>query len=197
MERGRRRAPRPTVRERLEAGEITLDEATEKAREHVLRSLTAAPRTRAQLTESLARKDYPHEVVDPLLDRLEEVGLIDDAAYAAMLVRTRHAERGASRRLLAQELRRKGIDEGTAADALAQVDDDDEREAARELAVRRVARTRGLDRDVRIRRAVGALARKGYAPGLAFELVREALDREASDDGVSDGELFDGEPFDA
>lgn len=109
---------------------------------------------------------------------MEEVGLVDDAAYAGALVRTRHAERGLSRRALTDELRRKGIDDDLAADALAQVDSDDEREAAQDLVQRRLARTRGLDRDVRIRRTVAALGRKGYGPGLAFELVRAELDAE-------------------
>ncbi|ROS77171.1 regulatory protein RecX [Cellulomonas sp. PhB143] len=182
---GRRR---PTIAERIADGELDHEAATEKAREHVLRSLTAAPRSRGQLTEALARKGYPEAVIEPLLERLVEVGLVDDRQLAEMLVRTRHSERGLSRRALAQELRRKGIDEETARGALAQVDDDDEADAARELVSRRLARTRGLDRDVRVRRTVAALARKGYGPSLAFELVRAALDAEALEDETSGSE---------
>ncbi len=44
----------------------------------------------------------------PILDRFEEVGLVDDAQYAEMIVRTRHAERGLSRRAISTELRRRG-----------------------------------------------------------------------------------------
>lgn len=146
----------------------------------MLRTLTAAPKSRAELALSLARKGYPERVVDPLLDRFEQVGLVNDAEYAAMLVRTRHAERGQARRAIAQELRRRGIEEETAATALGQVDDESEDEAAVHLARTRLARTRGLDRDVRLRRAVGALARKGYPPGRAFEVVQRELDREGT-----------------
>lgn len=178
----RARAPRRTVAERLEAGELSLEDATEKARETLLRILTAAPKSRAELEQSLARKGYPEAVVGPVLDRFDEVGLVDDAAYADMLVRTRHAERGLSRRALAMELRRRGIAEETAADALEQVDPDDERAAALALARKHVARTRGLDRDVRVRRAVGALGRKGYAPGVSFGAVRDVLAEEGEDD---------------
>ncbi|WP_251150706.1 regulatory protein RecX [Cellulosimicrobium sp. Marseille-Q4280] len=142
--------------------------------------LTAAPKSRAELAQALARKGYPEHVVLPLLDRYEEVGLVDDAQYAEMLVRTRHSERGLSRRAISQELRRRGIDEDTSATALEQVDDDSEAEAARDLARSRLRRTAGLDRDVRIRRAVGTLARKGYSPGLAFEIVQRALDEEVA-----------------
>ncbi|MFD6175748.1 MULTISPECIES: regulatory protein RecX [unclassified Isoptericola] len=183
---GRRRSgsrqPRRTVAERLESGDLSVEDAAEKARETLLRILTAAPKSRAELEQSLARKGYPEAVVAPVLDRFDEVGLVDDAAYADMLVRTRHAERGLSRRALAMELRRRGIDEETAADALEQVDGDDEHEAALALARKHVARTRGLERDVRVRRAVGALGRKGYAPGVSFAVVKDALAEDGADD---------------
>lgn len=147
----------------------------------MLRILTAAPKSRAELAQSLARKGYPEHVVLPLLDRYEEVGLVDDAQYAEMIVRTRHAERGLSRRAISSELRRRGIAEDVSSTALEQVDDDSEADAARDLARARLRRTAGLDRDVRVRRAVGALARKGYSPGLAFEVVQRELDREEAD----------------
>jgi regulatory protein len=183
--RGRRssadRAPRETVAERLEAGEISRDEAVEKAREVVLRILTAAQRSRRELEQSLARKGYPEDVVVQVLDRFDEVGLVDDATYAETIVRTRHAERGLARRGIAAELRRRGIDEDTATEAMDQLDPDDERVAGAKLATKLITRTRSLDRQVRIRRAVGSLARKGYAPGLAFELVRDALAAEGEE----------------
>ena len=183
--RGRRgstdRAPRQTVAERLEAGDISRDEAVEKAREVVLRILTAAQKSRRELEQSLARKGYPEDVVVQVLDRFDEVGLVDDATYAETIVRTRHAERGLARRGIAAELRRRGIDEDTAVEALDQLDPDDERVAGAKLATKLVTRTRSLDRQVRVRRAVGSLARKGYAPGLAFELVRDALAAEGEE----------------
>ncbi|GAA1969998.1 hypothetical protein GCM10009718_01910 [Isoptericola halotolerans] len=181
---GKRRG-RPSVGERLEAGEIGTEEAVELARETVLRTLTAAPKSRAELARSLARKGYPEHVVTPVLDRFEEVRLVDDAEYADMIVRTRHTERGQARRAISAELYRRGIDADTAAEALEQIDGDDEREAAAELARKHVARTRGLDRDKRVRRAVGALSRKGHSPSVAFAAVKDAL---AAEGEGSDGE---------
>jgi regulatory protein len=175
------RADRRTVAERLEAGELTLEDATEKARETLLRMLAAAPKSRRELEQSLARKGYPEQVVTPLLDRFGDVGLVDDTGYAELIVRTRHAERGLARRAIAMELRRRGIDEETASQALEHVDPEGEREAAAELARKHVRRTRGLDPQVRIRRAVGAIARKGHSPGIALEVVREALAAEGED----------------
>ncbi|ACZ30274.1 regulatory protein RecX [Xylanimonas cellulosilytica DSM 15894] len=177
----RERTPRKSVAERLESGELTIEEAVELARETVLRVLTAAPKSRRELEQSLGRKGYPEHVVTPVLDRFDEVGLVDDAEYAQMVVRTRHGERGLARRAIAMELRRRGIDDDTAVEALEQVDDEDERVTAEQLAHKLVARTRGLDRDVRVRRAAAALARKGYGPGLAFGVVKDALAAEGEE----------------
>ncbi len=183
------RTPRPTIADRVESGALAGAELTEHAREAILRTLTAAPKSRRQLMDAMTRKGYPSEVLEPILDRFEEVGLVDDAEYAGMIVRTRHNERGLSRRAIAQELRRKGIDDETATSALDQVDDDDEHDAARDLVRRRLAKTSALAREVRIRRVVGMLARKGYGPGLALTLVREELAREGD---TADDESYGG-----
>ena len=154
------------------------------ARAIALRLLTSSPRSRAQLAEAMARKDVPDEVAERVLDRFTEVGLIDDAEYARMVVRTRHAERGLSRRAIAVELRRRGIDDEVAGDALEQVDADDEEAAARTLVRRKLASTTGLDFQTRSRRTLAALGRRGYPPGLGARLVREelaALDPTAGD----------------
>jgi len=129
----------------------------------------------------MARRDVPQDVATRVLDRFTEVGLVDDAEYARMLVRTRHAERGLSRRAIAVELRRRGIADEVAADALEQVDADDEEAAAAELVRRKLRATRGLDPQARLRRVVGTLGRKGYAPALVLRLAREELAREGAD----------------
>jgi regulatory protein len=151
------------------------------ARAIALRLLTASARSRSQLAEAMARKDVPDDVAARVLDRFTEVGLIDDAEYAHMLVRTRHAERGLSRRAIAVELRRRGIDDELAGEALAQVDEDDEELAARRLVRRKLASTTGLDAQTRWRRTVAALGRRGYAPGLVSRLVREELVRQGEE----------------
>ncbi|MGH3973165.1 MAG: regulatory protein RecX, partial [Pseudonocardiaceae bacterium] len=81
------------------------------ARGLVLRKLTAAPRTRAQLADDLAGRGVPDGVAHRVLDRFTEVGLVDDAAFAESWVRSRHLGRGLSRRALSHELRTKGVDD--------------------------------------------------------------------------------------
>ena len=161
------------------------------ARAIALRLLTSSPRSRAQLAEAMARKDVPDDVAERVLDRFTEVGLIDDVEYARMVVRTRHAERGLSRRAIAVELRRRGIDDEVAGDALEQVDADDEESAARRLVRRKLASTSGLDAQTRSRRTFAALGRRGYPPGLVARLVREEL---AAQDPTADSNLDGFEP---
>jgi regulatory protein len=152
------------------------------ARKILLDKLAAQPRTRHELAETLARKLVPAEVATRLLDRFEEVGLIDDAAFARSWVESRRAGRGLARRALAQELRRKGVPDDVAGEVLDGIDPEDEHEAARDL-VRRKLRTMGrLDQQARMRRLTAMLARKGYPPGVAFGVVRDAL-AQARDEG--------------
>ncbi|MFE3879284.1 regulatory protein RecX [Kitasatospora sp. NPDC059146] len=153
-----------------------------RARDICLRLLTGTAKSRKQLADALRKREIPEDVAEQVLTRLEEVGLIDDAAFAAAWVESRHAVRGLSRRALAQELRTKGVAADLVEQALVQVDHDDETDAARALVERKLRSTRGLDPQVRTRRLVGVLARRGYSEGLAFRVVRAALEEEAAAD---------------
>ena len=105
-------------------------QAVEAAREIVLRRLDRSAAPRAALVELLERKEVDPRIATEVLDRLEVAGVIDDAAYAARLARTRFAEKGAARRAIADELWRKGLRERDVAAALDQIDSDDEDAAA-------------------------------------------------------------------
>ncbi|MEU4349387.1 recombination regulator RecX [Streptomyces sp. NPDC023838] len=150
----------------------------ERARAICLRLLTGTPRTRKQLADALKKREIPDEVAEEVLSRFEEVGLINDAAFAGAWVESRHHGRGLARRALARELRTKGVDSAVVDEAVGQLDSDQEEETARELVARKLRSTRGLDRDRRIRRLAGMLARKGYPEGMALRVVRQALEAE-------------------
>lgn len=161
------------------------DELRALARNIVLRHLTGAPRSRHQLEQRLADRGIPEEVGAEVLDRMEAVRLVDDSAFAETLVRSRHRGRGLARSALRRELKEKGVDGETAEEALEAVTGEDERAAAEELVAKKI-RTRPVptgrdaesraERDKHVRRLVAMLGRKGYAPGVAFSVVREAID---------------------
>ncbi|MFE9497307.1 recombination regulator RecX [Streptomyces collinus] len=165
---------------RAERGESSGDPA-ERARAICLRLLTGTPRTRKQLADALRKRDIPEDVADEVLSRFEEVGLIDDGAFADAWVESRHHGRGLARRALARELRTKGVDSALIDEAVGQLDSEQEEATARELVARKLRSTRGLDRDKRLRRLAGMLARKGYSEGLALRIVRQALEEEGED----------------
>ncbi|WP_380567019.1 recombination regulator RecX [Streptacidiphilus jeojiensis] len=143
-----------------------------------LRLLTGSSKTRKQLADAMRKREIPDDIAEQVLDRYEEVGLIDDSAFAGAWVESRHRGRGLARRALAMELRSRGVDNGVVAEAVAQLDPEREADTARELVERKLRSTRGLERQVRIRRLAGMLARRGYSEGLALRVVRAALDRE-------------------
>ncbi|MFI6459996.1 recombination regulator RecX [Streptomyces sp. NPDC050538] len=165
---------------RAEKEEPPADPA-ERARGICLRLLTGNPRTRKQLADALRKREIPDEVADEVLSRFEEVGLINDGAFADAWVESRHHGRGLARRALAQELRTKGVDSTLIDEAVAQLDSEQEETTARELVDRKLRSTRGLDRDKRLRRLAGMLARKGYSQGMALRVVRQALEEEGED----------------
>lgn len=140
-----------------------------------LRLLTARPHSRAELTDALRRHGIPEEVGEPVLDRLSEVGLVDDAAFAESSVYSGHHYRGLGRRALSAGLRRRGVPDEIVREAVATVRPEDEEQRAREL-VRHKLRT-GTVRDASTlaRKLGGMLARKGYSEGLTWRVVREEL----------------------
>ncbi len=145
------------------------------ARAICLRLLATAARPRAGLAQALRRKGIPGDVADRVLDRLTEVGLIDDQAYAAAFVETKHRDRGLGAAALRTELRRKGVDAEIAGNAAAQVDSEAERRRAHALIARRVDAAMASGYPAARRRLVGLLARRGYSADVAVSVVDAAL----------------------
>ncbi|MGS2614576.1 regulatory protein RecX [Micromonospora sp. LZ34] len=171
--------PRPRHGRRGRAEETDTEAApprdeAEVAREICLRQLAVRPRTRAELAGALAKRGISDEVSAEVLDRYDEVGIIDDAAFARAWVTSRHTGRGLARRALANELRQRGVDGDVASEALGELDEETEAETARALVDRKLRSARG-EPDAVFRRLVGMLARKGYPPGVAIRAVKDAL----------------------
>ncbi len=150
----------------------------EQARDVCLRLLTVRARTRSELEAQLTKRGYPDDVGARVLDRLVEVGLLDDVAFAEEWVRSRRANSGKGKRALATELRTKGVDPDVIAETLDSVDAGEWRVQAEELVAAKLRRDK-LDDEVKVtRRLVGMLARRGYSQGMAFDVVRTQLAQE-------------------
>jgi regulatory protein len=138
--------------------------------------------SRAELAAALHRRGVPDDAAGRVLDRFAELRLVDDAALADGLAVAVHRERGLAGRAVAHKLRSRGIPDDAVRAAVGRIDGDSERGIARRLVERRLRSLSGLEPAVQARRLVGLLARKGYSPALAHEVVRAAL-READDLG--------------
>lgn len=155
--------------------EQPLGDPESAARIICLRLLDRRARSRAELAEALQRRGIPDDAASAVLDRFAEVGLIDDSALAQSVAAAQHTERGLARRAVAVKLRHRGFDDDVIDSALTGIRAEDERERAAELVRRRRRSLAALPPDVQKRRLVGLLGRKGYSPGLAYQVVRDEL----------------------
>ena len=177
--------PLPSTSEPAESSEPgDTAQRAEQARALCLRLLTARARTRAELEGQLAKRGYPEDVSASVLDRLAQVGLVDDGDFAEQWVRSRRVHAGKGKRALAAELRHKGVDTEVIDAALADIDAGAERTRAEQL-VRDKLRREKLgdpgDRDAEnkvARRLVGMLARRGYSQSMALDVVTSELANE-------------------
>jgi len=157
-------------------------------------ALSRAARTRGQLEILLERKGIEAEAAGTVLDRFEELGLIDDVGYAEAFVESRHRVRGQGGRALSAELRRRGVADDVVAEAVGALDPDLEFETACRIARSRFNRMSGLAADVKVRRLAGFLARKGYSGSIVARAVRQTVDEAAAEaaetlDGMETDEM--------
>lgn len=145
---------------------------TRKTSGLAIRQLARRGMSRWELEQLLTKREIAPEVFGPELDRLETLGVVDDASLAASLAFTQHSRKGLGRTAIEQELKRRHIDPELIEAALADIGEDDELERATELAVKRIGQLSAYDDETVRRRLHGFLARKGYAS----DIVRQAMD---------------------
>ncbi|MDO5083120.1 regulatory protein RecX [Arachnia propionica] len=153
----------------------------EFARRIALRLLETRSRSEAELRDKLAARKVPPELVDELMTRFKEVGLVDDAAFARSLVRTRGEINRHGRSRIRRELQRRGIDPVEAESALDELETEEEAAHALAFATRRLRTLRGLEPHVVRRRLHGALARRGFSVGVCMEVVSQLLEDAGED----------------
>jgi len=145
---------------------------TRKTTGVAIRQLARRGMSRWELEQLLTKREIEPEVYGPELDRLEAMGVIDDASLATTLAFTQHSRKGLGRTAIEQELKRRHIDPVLIETALADIGDVDELERATELAVKRMGQLSSYDDETARRRLHGFLSRKGYAS----DVVRQAMD---------------------
>ncbi|WP_233265465.1 regulatory protein RecX [Leifsonia sp. AG29] len=148
------------------------DRQSRRAAGLTIRQLARRGMSRWELEQLLTRREIAPDVFGPELDRLEAMGVIDDASLATSLAFTQHSRKGLGRTAIEQDLKRRHIDPELIEVALADIGDDDELERASELAIKRIGQLSSYDDETARRRLHGFLARKGYAS----DVIRQAME---------------------
>ena len=138
-----------------------------------LNALAVRAKSRGELAAQLKRRGIPVDVANDVLDRLERSKLINDLDFARSWSRSRLSSKKISKRVLAQELRKKEVAEDLIAIALDEISTDDEYEAALQLGERKARSLANYALDVRERRITSALARKGYNYSIISRVLKE------------------------
>jgi regulatory protein len=144
--------------------------------ERALRLLAVRPRSRRELQRRLGQAGFEAEEIGPELERLEAVGLIDDADFARQLAEHDVRSRRAATRAVRDRLLEKGIDRGTVERTLAEVGGPPEAERALELARSRIGRLASLTPEKAYSRLVAFLMRRGYGGSVAREAAARVLE---------------------
>ena len=149
------------------------EEAFESARELALRFLETRPRSTTEVKQRLRKKEIADAVIDQVVTRLQEVGLLDDVAFAKYWVENREEFRPRAARALRFELKRKGLSNDVIAGVVETVD---EKESAYRAGTARAERWRTLDRREFFEKLVAFLVRRGFSYDVAKEAAKQLWD---------------------
>lgn len=157
------------------------ENAVRPVRSRALRLLDHRARSEQELRDRLLDAEFPQTSVDTVIADLVESGLIDDRRFAEEWVRQRRTRRGKSRRVLREELRKKGVSPSDCDHALAKVSDDDEQSLARHVAQDRARRIRTVPTDrkekyTHLRRITAALVRRGFPAGMSQRIAHDTVE---------------------
>ena len=157
------------------------DDSNRRAVEASLNFVSYRPRSSKELADHLRKKSFDGPARDHAIGRLQELGYLDDTAFARFWVESRDTHRPRGRRALAWELRKKGVAEAVIEDALARCGSD-EATLARQAARKRATTLKTAD-PYKFRQQLGAfLARRGFS----YEVIEQVVDELWEELGIAD-----------
>lgn len=168
------RPHQPVSEAKLE--EITFEEQVQEARKAALRLLEYRPRSREELGRRLRQKNFPASATQRVLDRLEELGLVDDENFAQQLVRSLTRRRNLGKRAILDKLRRAGVSRDVAEATIArELGDYDEVSRAQQATEKYLSRLAGLPPEKQRRRLQAYLLRRGFPYSVIDQVRRSVL----------------------
>jgi regulatory protein len=141
-----------------------------------LHALAPRAKSRSELYQHLIKREVDSEIADSVLNELELQGLLNDLEFANLWSESRQRQKKMSKRLIAGELRTKGVSQDIIDEVTSKIDDESEYKLAFDLAEKKFRSCHHLEPEKIYGRISGALARKGFSAGLASRIVRELLE---------------------
>ncbi len=180
-------AARLRVGQTLSDAELTAlerEEAYEIAHEMALRFLEPRPRSSAELKQQLRKKQVASDVIDQVIARLIDAGLLDDEAFAKYWVENRENFRPRAGRALRFELKRKGLSDAAIKEAIGPID---ESESAYRAGAPRAARWRSLEQREFMEKLGAFLIRRGFSYQVAKDASTRLWDETREDSERGEG----------
>jgi regulatory protein len=138
-----------------------------------LYALAPRAKSRDELFKHLLKRGVERENANAVLDSLELQGLLNDLEFAKLWCESRQRAKKLSKRVIAAELRTKGVSQDIITEVIEDIDDEDEYQQAFLLAERKYKSIAHLDPELIYRRVSGLLVRKGYGHGICARIMRE------------------------
>ena len=138
-----------------------------------LHALAPRAKSRDELFKQLLKRGVDSEIANSVLDSLELQGLLNDLEFAKLWSESRQRAKKLSKRVIAGELRSKGVSQDIINEVIDDIDDESEYSQAFSLAQRKYNAISHLDPEVIYRRISGLLMRKGYSHGVCARIMRE------------------------
>ena len=135
--------------------------------------MVARAKSKGELLTHLKVRGVEDQVAQATIFRLQEAGLVNDQEFALAWAKSRHEHKKISKRIIATELRQRGVTQEEINHALESIDDDAEYQSAFELAMKKYATMSRLENDVQIRRIQSLLQRKGFGFPIIARVIRE------------------------
>jgi regulatory protein len=138
-----------------------------------LNALVARAKSKGELLAHLKKRGIEDDVAQATIFRLQENGLINDSEFAKAWTQSRHTSKKLSKRIIAGELRTRGVDQSSIDEALDEIDDESEYRTAFSLGMKKYNTMSRLEPEVQIRRIQSLLQRKGFSFPTIARVIRE------------------------
>ena len=138
-----------------------------------LNALVARAKSKGELLAHLKKRGVDNDVAQATIFRLQESGLVNDSEFAKAWTQSRHTSKKLSKRIIAGELRTRGVDQSSIDEALDEIDDESEYRTAFSLGMKKYNTMSRLEPEVQIRRIQSLLQRKGFSFPTIARVIRE------------------------